>query len=164
MIHPRPHRTTALTLAMTLLTPLLLRAPVQARADGERAPAVRAITTKQKVVLLAGAALLYYLYKKHQAKQAMTAASSAPGGQPQLYRSKNGGVYYRDPRTHQAVWLTVPQQPVQIPAGDVQRYAPDYRQYQGRSAPAVPNGYRTQSFAAFDPGAAPMRGPAGPHR
>lgn len=130
-----------------------------ARSWDQSTPLVRALTTNQKVVALAGAALLYYLYKKHQAKQ--TAAAS-PNGQSQLYRSKNGGVYYRDPRTHQPVWLTVPQQPVQIPAADVQRFAPDYRQYQGHPAAPVPSGYRSRPFSAFEPGAASSRIPAGP--
>lgn len=145
-----------------VLMPLLAAAPAQARAWGAGTPGVRAMTAKQKAVALAGAALLYYLYKKHQAKQSMTATTASAGGQPQLYRSKNGGVYYRDPRTHQPTWLTVPRQPVQIPAADVQRYAPDYRQYQGRPAPPVPTGYRAQPFGAFDPGATPLRGPIGP--
>jgi len=100
------------------------------------------------------------MYKRYQKQNA--ASATGANGKPQLYRSKNGGVYYRDPRTHQPTWLTVPQQPVQIPAADLQRYAPDYRQYQGRPAPPVPTGYRTQAFGAFDPGATPLRGPAGP--
>lgn len=155
----------ALALAAALLMPLLAVSSVQARIGNGPTAAVRAITAKQKVVALAGAALLYYLYKKHQAKQtqAMTGGTApTASGQPQLYRSKNGGVYYRDPRTHQPTWLTVPRQAVQIPTADVQRYAPDYRQYQGRPAPPVPTGYRAQPFGAFDPGATPLRGPAGP--
>ena len=46
------------------------------------------MSTKKKLVLLAGAAALFYMYKKHQAKA---------GQQIQYYRSKNGRVYYREP-------------------------------------------------------------------
>jgi len=87
-------------------------------------PARRGMTTKQKVVILAGAALLYYLYKRHQAK------NPAPQG-VQYYLSKSTGrVYYRDPQTHQAIWMTPPPneaRPMTVPE-DV---ANDYRDYQG---------------------------------
>ncbi len=63
-----PGRVTALALAATLLAPLLTAAPAQAHAWGAGTRDVRAITAKQKVVALAGAALLYYHYKKQQAK------------------------------------------------------------------------------------------------
>lgn len=55
-------------------------------------------TGKKVVIVLAGAALLYYLYKHHQ-KQA--------GQEVQYYKSKSTGrIYYRDPKTHQAHWVT----------------------------------------------------------
>src|SRR3569833_622299 len=107
-------------------------------------PAQSGMSPRKKVVLLAGAALLYYLYKKHQASQAAEA-----NGKPQLYRSSNGGIYYRDAQ-HNPVWLTVPQQGMQVATDDVQRYAPDYNNYSG-AAPPPPNGYRTQPFSAYDP-------------
>lgn len=116
------------------------------------APAKQGMSTRNKVIILAGAALLYYLYKKHQAAQQAQAGTQANGAQPQLYRSQNGGVYYRDPQNPQKVtWLTVPNQPVQVPASDVQQYAPDYQQYQGQAAPAVPAGQPQQSFTQYDP-------------
>ena len=107
-------------------------------------PQQQGMSTKKKVVLLAGAALLYYLYKKHQASQ----QASASGAQGQLYRSKNGGIYYRDAQ-HNPVWLTVPQQGMQVPEDQVQRYAPDYNNYRG-SAPPAPPGYRTEPFSSYD--------------
>jgi len=75
------------------------------------------MTTKQKVVLLAGAAALYYLYKKHQ-------NAKGAGREGQYYRSKNGGVYYRDPKNPKIVhWVTPPteQRPLQVPMDEFQR-------------------------------------------
>jgi hypothetical protein len=109
------------------------------------------MSTGKKVMLLTGAALVYYLYKKHQAKQASNGYAQG-GDRPQLYRSRNGGVYYRDQQGN-PVWLTVPQQGMQVPANEVQQYAPDYQQYQG-GIPAPPPGYRTQPFTNYDPGLA----------
>jgi len=151
-------RSLALVLAAALLVPLtvLPAASVQAaRRQG--------MTTKQKVVLLAGAALLYYMYRKHQATTAQNAsktgtATTTNGKTPQLYRSKNGGVYYRDAQG-QPVWLTVPQQGMQVPASEVQQYAPNYKQVSG-PAPTAPKGYTTQSFSQFDPTLAPASTPA----
>lgn len=110
-------------------------------------------TGKKAVIVLAGAALLYYLYKKHQAaQQAQTASGGAAGASPQLFRSSNGGVYYRDPQNPKKVtWLTAPAQPVSVPAGEVQQYAPDYSQYQGQPAPPVPAGQPSRSFSQYDP-------------
>ena len=106
---------------------------------------------KKAVIILAGAALLYYLYKKHQASQQQAQAGAA-GKTPQLYRSANGGVYYRDPQNPQKVtWLTVPSQPVSVPADQVQQYAPDYQKYSGQAAPAPPAGQPQQSFDQYDP-------------
>ena len=116
------------------------------------APAKSGMSTRNKVILVAGAALLYYLYKKHQAAQQAQAGAQANGASPQLYRSSNGGVYYRDPQNPQKVtWLTVPNQPMQVPADELQRYAPDYQQYQGQPAPPVPAGQPQQSFSQYDP-------------
>ena len=104
---------------------------------------------KKAVIVLAGAALLYYLYKKHQASQQQAGAA---GKSPQLYRSANGGVYYRDPQNPQKVtWLTVPNQPVSVPQDQVQQYAPDYQKYQGQAAPPPPAGQATQSYDQYDP-------------
>lgn len=120
------------------------------------------MSTKKKVVLLAGAALVYYLYRKHQAKKAeeerrpAAAVGRTPTGtrtnasnrMPQLYRSKNGGVYYRD-ASGKPVWLTAPSRSIQVPADDLRRYAPDYTRYRG-PAPRIPSGARTESFEDFN--------------
>ena len=94
------------------------------RMNQGAAPAKQGMSTKQKMVLIGGAALLYYLYKKNKAKQ------QAPAN-VQYYLSKSTGrVYYRDPKTKQAIWMTpAPQdaRPVQIPESE----AADYRDYQG---------------------------------
>lgn len=103
---------------------------------------------KKAVIVLAGAALLYYLYKKHQKAQ----QAQGSGATPQLFRSSNGGVYYRDPQNPQKVtWLTVPNTPVSVPADQVQQYAPDYQQYQGQAAPPPPAGQAQQSVNQYDP-------------
>jgi hypothetical protein len=59
-----------------------------------------------KTVILAGAAALYYLYKKQQ-----NATGQGPDGQ--YYLSKNGRVYYRDAE-HRAHWVTPPPQGIQV--------------------------------------------------
>ncbi len=120
------------------------------------APAKQGMSTgKKAVIVLAGAALLYYLYKKHQAAQQAQAGAQGNGATPQLYRSSNGGVYYRDPQNPQKVtWLTVPNQPVSVPTDQVQQYAPDYQKYQGQAAPAPPPGQPSQSFSQYDPNTA----------
>ncbi len=121
------------------------------------APAKQGMSTgKKAVIVLAGAALLYYLYKKHQAAQQQAqGGASGNGATPQLYRSSNGGVYYRDPQNPQKVtWLTVPNQPVSVPTNQVQQYAPDYQKYQGQAAPTPPPGQPTQSFSQYDPSTA----------
>lgn len=124
------------------------------------APAKQGMSTgKKAVIVLAGAALLYYLYKKHQAAQQAQAGTQggaqANGATPQLFRSSNGGVYYRDPQNPQKVtWLTVPSQPVSVPADQLQQYAPDYQKYQGQAAPTPPPGQPQQSFSQYDPNAA----------
>ena len=102
--------------------------------------------TKKAVIVLAGAALLYYIYRKHQASQQ---AQGGAGGQ-QLYRSKNGGIYYRNAQ-HQPVWVTAPAQGVSVPADQLQKYAPDYQQYQGQDVPPAPSGYATQPATEYDP-------------
>jgi hypothetical protein len=53
---------------------------------------------KKVVIVLAGAALLYWLWKHHQQQN---------GQNVQYYKSKkNGRIYYRDPKTHQAIYVT----------------------------------------------------------
>jgi len=75
------------------------------------------MSTRNKVLLLAGAAALYWLYKRHQNSQ-----GAGPNGQ--YYRSRNGRVYYRDARTHKAVWVTPPPEsrPLRVSPEEYQRY------------------------------------------
>ena len=89
--------------------------------QGTNAPAAKSqgMSTGKKVVLLAGAAALYYLYKKHQ-----NAGKEGPEGQ--YYLSKNGRVYYRDAE-HRAHWVTPPPEGIQVPAHE----AAQYEQFQG---------------------------------
>jgi hypothetical protein len=72
-----------------------------------------------KVVMLAGAAALYYLYKHHQ-----TAAAQGEAGQ--YYLSKKARVYYRDSE-HRAHWVTAPPDGLRVPETEAQ----DYQQFQG---------------------------------
>ena len=81
----------------------------------------RGMSTGTKVALLAGAAALYYMYKKNKEKRAQGDTS-----QPQYYLSKNGRVYYRD-ASGRAHWVTPPQQGIQVPLEE----AYEYRQFQG---------------------------------
>ena len=110
------------------------------------APAKAGLTTKQKVVLLAGAALLFYLYKRYQNQNA--AAQNGTGGKPQLYREakgpNKGAIYYRkNDANHTVVWLQAPAQGVSVPADQVQRYLPDYA--------SNPNAYQGQVNTNPDP-------------
>ena len=82
-------------------------------------PQKQGMSTRKKVVLLAGAAALYYLYRKHQANKANPAA--AQSGQPVYYLSKNGRVYYRDANA-QAHWVTPPAEGIQVPYDEAQQY------------------------------------------
>jgi hypothetical protein len=78
------------------------------------------VSTGQKVVLLAGAAALYYMYKHHQSAKAET------GPEGQYYLSKNGRVYYRD-EDHRAHWVTPPAEGLRVPESE----AAAYRHFQG---------------------------------
>lgn len=75
------------------------------------------MSTGKKVMLLAGAAALYYMYKKNQQKRAQGDTS-----QPQYYLSQNGRVYYRD-KSGQAHWVTAPSQGIQVPQEEAQQYS-----------------------------------------
>ncbi len=78
------------------IPPPVVDAPGTAPMANVRKPGMS--TGKKVVIALAGAALLYYLVKKHK-QQA--------GQDVQYYKSKStGGIYYRDPKTHQAHWVT----------------------------------------------------------
>ena len=130
--HERIARPVTALLVASLLSPVLLvgcgnNAPPPPReaTPGEMgrmnpagAPTKQGMSTKKKLVLLAGAAALYYLYKKKQA------ANEAPKN-VQYYLSKNGRIYYRDPKTKQAIWVTpLPSQAptYQIPESEAMSY------------------------------------------
>lgn len=73
------------------------------------------MTGKQKMMLLAGAAALYYLYNKRK--------NASQNGQVQYYRSETSGrIYYRDPRTKQPVFVSPPRTPIQVPMEEAQQY------------------------------------------
>lgn len=148
-------RAFAAVLAFTMLAPLFAAVrPANAQLFGRKpGQPKQGMSTGKKVLLVGGAALLYYLYKKHQAKATEQANMNPGNGQvasrpQQLYRSKNGGIYYRD-ANGKPVWLTVPNQAVQVPQSEVARYAPDWQKYRG-PAPSAPTGYRTQPFGDYD--------------
>lgn len=81
-------------------------------------------TAKKGAIVLAGAAALYYLYKKHQNKQAAT------GVDGQYYLSKNGRVYYRDAE-HRAHWVTPPPGGITVPADEAAQYS-EFQGYDNR--------------------------------
>ena len=137
------------------------------------------LTGKQKVVLLAGAALLFYLYqrdKKLNAAAASQNGGAAPSGK-QLYREEKGpnkgAIYYRKNDTnHTVVWLSAPKQGVEVPADQVNQYLPDYSSnpnaYQGQvntSPQAGVNGGQVQpadQYAGQYSGGSMPGGPRGP--
>jgi hypothetical protein len=95
------------------------------------------MSTGQKVKLLAGAAAVYYLYRKYQrdnAAKLQQAQAQAPGGKIQYYRSRSKGfIYYRDPQTKQAIIVApapnqVPQQ--QVPEAQAREYS-NFQGYDG---------------------------------
>jgi hypothetical protein len=90
------------------------------------APAAkRGMSAGQKVALLAGAAAVYYMYKKNQKERAKGNTS-----EPQYYLSKNGRVYYREAggRVH---WVTAPQGGIEVPIEEAQAYS-EFEGYDGR--------------------------------
>lgn len=111
--------------------------PVDA-APGQMAPAPQAnsgMSTGTKLKILAGAAAAYYLYNKYKKSQQAKAA----GQNVQYYLSKSTGrVYYRDPKTKQAIWVTPPPnqiQQVQVPAAEAQQYS-RFRGYENQQTGA----------------------------
>jgi hypothetical protein len=152
-------RVVALGLALSLTTSTLVgcsRAapppPVDDTQGGRSPissqPARRGLSTGQKVALLAGAAALYYLYNKHK-----NAQGAGPNGQ--LYRSKNGRVYYRD-KDGRAHWVTPPPGGIQVPADEAQQYS-GYQGYNGQSS-----GQPFGGFGASNQPLSPMSSPPGP--
>ena len=82
--------------------------------NGNMQPQAKGMSTGTKVVLLAGAAATYYLYKKHQ-------NARGTGASGQYYRSKNGRVYYRDANGN-PVWVTPPAEGIRVPASEAPMY------------------------------------------
>lgn len=94
------------------------------------------MSNKQKLVLLAGAAALYYMWNKKRNAQ----------GQPvQYYRSESTGrIYYRDPRNpQQAIFVSPPQGGIRVPANEAQEYS-GYAGYQGNRSGRAFGGYGPQ--------------------
>ena len=150
---PRAPRFVALSLALTFALPAVMLTAGCGKSNDQattnsapgpmannspmanNAPAKTGMTTKQKVVLLGGAALLFYLYKRYQKQDQAAAQNGAMGanGKPQLYREEKGpnagAIYYRkNDANHTVVWLSAPQQPVAVQQSDVQQYLPDYNE------------------------------------
>jgi hypothetical protein len=104
------------------------------------------LSTRQKAVILAGAAALYYLYNKHRNQKAQ-------GKTGQYYLSKNGRVYYRD-QNGKPVWVTPPREGIQVPASEAQQYS-NYRGYNGQDTGETFGGYGADSSQM-------LGGPGGP--
>jgi hypothetical protein len=81
--------------------------------------------TAKTAVVLAGAAALYYLYKRHKNAQ------QATGVDGQYYLSKNGRVYYRD-ADHRAHWVTPPRGGISVPADEAAEFE-DFQGYDNRT-------------------------------
>jgi hypothetical protein len=103
------------------------------------------MSTGQKLVLLAGAAAMYYMYQKQK-----NAKGAGPTGQ--LYRSKNGRVYYRD-KEGRAHWVTPPAEGIRVPEQEAQTYQ-RFRGYEGQET--------GETFSGFGATAAPLSAPGGP--
>lgn len=103
------------------------------------------MSTGKKVALLAGAAALYYMYRKNQERK----AAGQLNGEPVYYLSKNGRIYYRD-NTGRAVWVTPPPAGIQVPYDEAQQY----RQFQGYNNQST--GMDLSRF--YGQGSAPMGG------
>ena len=107
-------------------------------------PALKTQTTTDSTLFhLSGSAVAYYLYSRSLANHIK------PLGRV-LYKSKNGMIYYRDGDNHHPVWITVPVEGVNVKMSDLQQFAPDYEQYQGKAYPDAPLGDASQSATEFD--------------
>jgi hypothetical protein len=124
------------TVIASLTLPTLLAgcgssAPPPQAPMGQSRPAANAgMSTRQKATLLAGAAAMYYLYRKYQrdnAAKLQQIQAQAPGGKIQYYRSRSKGfIYYRDPRTKQAIIVAPAPNEVgtlNVPADQAQQYS-----------------------------------------
>lgn len=72
-----------------------------------------------ELVSLSGSAALYYMYRTGVTRS---------GRHLQVYKSANGRIYYRDPKTHQAVWLKPPRRSLLVKA-EAAQVAAGYRGY-----------------------------------
>lgn len=130
------------TVVASLTLPFLLVGcgssnPPAAQAPSRNPQVSQGMSGKQKLTLLAGAAAMYYLYRKYQRDNQAAlqkAQAAAPGGKIQYYRSKKGGyIYFRDPSNPQRVIkVTPPQSEVgtqQVSSDQLQDY--DYQKFQG---------------------------------
>ena len=141
-------RPAAVLISASMLSPLLVGCggggnqaaapPIDRSGAGSLPPAVggpkvnTGMSTKQKMVMLAGAAALYYMYKKQQ---------NAKGQTVQYYKSEtNGRIYYRDPKTKQAIYVTPPQGGIMVPAQEAQNYN-SYQGYNNSPAGQTFGGY-----------------------
>lgn len=131
-------RPTALLLSASLTLPIFAgcggQAPQQTSAPPPP-PAMRSrqpmqtgarqgMSGKQKVMLLAGAAALYYIYKKRQNAQ------QAAGPNGKYFLSKNGRVYYRDLKTGKFQFVSPPRQAIEVPMEEAKQYN-ELSRYQG---------------------------------
>ena len=131
-----------LLLAGSMLTPTLIGCGGQPAAqqspppppgfNGGSQPQVKTgMSTRNKVVLLAGAAALYYIYNKRK-------NATQQGAQGKYFRSEaNGRIYYRDLKTGKFQYVSPPRQPIQVPAEE----AGMYQQYQGFNNRAQGQGF-----------------------
>ena len=103
-------------------------------------PERQGLSTGQKLVGLAGAAALYYVYKTYTAQKQnapQNVKAVVPDG-AQLYRSEStGGIYYRDPKTHEAHWLTIPNGKIQVPEDDYNRIMSERSQWEDMKVPTA---------------------------
>jgi hypothetical protein len=108
-------RWSAASLLVTFAVPFIALARTEAK-PAPPVPTVPATSPLQKVVMLAGAAALDWLYRQHQ-----NAKGDGPNGR--YYRSKDGRVYYHDPRTYRVIWVTSPpaSQPMVVLADEYAR-------------------------------------------
>jgi len=95
-------------------------------------PPHQGMTTKQKVILVAGAAALYWLYKHQKDQQ---------GKEVQYYQSKNGRIYYRD-ANHQAHWVTPPREVEVTP--EEERELSRFQGYNNRTTGEQFNGFQPE--------------------
>lgn len=119
------------------------QAPMSPQGGGRMANNGGGMSTRNKVILLAGAAALYYMYKKRRD------ANNRPAN-VQYYLSRNGRVYYRDPRNpQQAIYVTPPRQPLRVPENELQGLdLESFQGYNGSSSGRDLTGLPAGSYAS----------------